>query len=779
MKKLLFCLSACLASLVLMAGNPPAVPDPSAGSSPAAPQAPKADNPLPPSHPVKLIFIHHSTGNNWLSDSDFTPIGGDLGEALMQNNYFVSGTDVGWGPDSIGDRTDIGQWWDWFRGPQSATYTAALYTEYDQNNPPYSSWPRLATDPGGENQVILFKSCYPNSSILGSPTDPPTTGDNPMRGATSGSDTYTVANAKGIYNDLLVYFATRQDKLFILITPPPLMQSATDASRAANARALNDWLVNDWLDAYPYNNVAVFDLYNVLTSNGGNPDLNDVNSETGNHHRWWNGAVQHIQTVNSNYAAYPVDDSHPTYAGNQKATAEFVQLLNVYYHRWADPNLTHTLALSTSGIGSVTQNPTGNSFSAGTVVRLTPVPGSGYQFAGWGGASAGDPVNNGDGSWSLSMNSDKTLVANFTLIPNVAPLITGQVPLSTNEDTPLTITLNDLLVTDPDDPYPTGFTLTVGAGAHYSVLNNTITPEVNFNGTLSVPLVVNDGTDNSPIYIASVQVLPVNDTPVCSALMLTTLQDYPLQAVPACTDVDSPVLTYSISVAALHGTAAADADHLVYTPAPGYTGADSFTYQASDGVLASAPAVVTVHVLAAVTHTIDLLPGWNLVSFNIHPLSTALADVLQGAAGNYDLVYAWDATAGNWLKADNIPISPDTLTTLDETRGFWIHMLAADQLVITGSAASSTTIQLIANAGGWNLVGYPSASNRGLPDALSASGLGSSPFIVFTYLPADIISPWKIYDRSAAPYANTLPAMLPGLGYWIHVSGLANWSVWY
>ena len=32
----------------------------------------------------------------------------------------------------------------------------------------------------------------------------------------------TVTNIKGLYRDLLSYFATRQDKLFILLTPPPV-----------------------------------------------------------------------------------------------------------------------------------------------------------------------------------------------------------------------------------------------------------------------------------------------------------------------------------------------------------------------------------------------------------------------------------------------------------------------------------------------------------------------------------------------------------------------------
>ena len=52
------------------------------------------DNPNPPEEIVKLIFIHHSTGENWLSDGY-----GNLGQTLDQNNYFVSDTNYGWGPE--------------------------------------------------------------------------------------------------------------------------------------------------------------------------------------------------------------------------------------------------------------------------------------------------------------------------------------------------------------------------------------------------------------------------------------------------------------------------------------------------------------------------------------------------------------------------------------------------------------------------------------------------------------------------------------------------------
>ncbi|MDD5642852.1 MAG: hypothetical protein PHX53_14475 [Syntrophales bacterium] len=285
-----------------------------------------------PSLPVKLIFMHHSCGENWLADAT-----GGLGLALRDNNYFVSDTNYGWGPDAIGDLTDIGNWWDWFRGASRDTYLNALYAESNQN----CAYTRLATDPGGSNRIIMFKSCYPNSNLGGNPGDPPATGDNPLRSQPSSSTYMTVGNAKGIYNDLLVYFASRQDKLFIAITAPPLVSNDTDATSAANARAFNNWLVHDWLASYPHKNVAVFDFYNVLTSNGGDRDTNDLGAATGNHHRWRGNAIEHMQTVNNNLAAYGTDEgnSHPTAAGNLKATGEFVQLLNIYYHRWRGGSL--------------------------------------------------------------------------------------------------------------------------------------------------------------------------------------------------------------------------------------------------------------------------------------------------------------------------------------------------------------------------------------------------------------------------------------------------------
>ena len=254
--------------------------------------------------PLKLAFIHHSVGENWLADDQ-----GALGQALDAGNYFVSDTNYGWGPDSIGDRTDIPNWPEWFTGPDSPTFLDALYALSDQN----SGYTRTLADPGGDNQIIMFKSCYPNSSLAGNPDDP----------AAPGTD-LTVANAKYAYNQLLTYFATRPDKLFVVVTAPP----NSEADYGANARAFNNWLLNSWRaeNNYQLHNVAVFDFYNVLTG----PD---------NHHRMVAGAEQHVYTPGLNNAYYRTDpgNDHPNVAGSQKATAEFVPMLNHFVEQWRSP----------------------------------------------------------------------------------------------------------------------------------------------------------------------------------------------------------------------------------------------------------------------------------------------------------------------------------------------------------------------------------------------------------------------------------------------------------
>jgi hypothetical protein len=306
----------------------------------AAPGAPL--NPSPPAAAVRLVFIHHSVGEDWSS-----PFHGNLIAALNANKYYLSDSNYGWGGAdvltndgaTIGDHTDVGHWYNWFlHAYGKSTHLPALYATTHLTS---AIAPNAIANPGGENTIVMFKSCFVSGDyVYGNPTDAPLAKGvaNPIYGKEQSEDQYyTVANLKGIYRDLLDTFAAKQDKLFILVTMPPSSSANTSASSAANLRALNLWLVKDWLDAYPHKNVAVFDLHNVLTSSGGSPSVNDLGAATGSHHRY-NASTKTVEHLlgSSNFLAYPSagGDDHPTDAGHQKATGEYLPLLNVAYHCW-------------------------------------------------------------------------------------------------------------------------------------------------------------------------------------------------------------------------------------------------------------------------------------------------------------------------------------------------------------------------------------------------------------------------------------------------------------
>ncbi len=250
-------------------------------------------NTAAPSAVVKLMFIHHSTGSAWIASGN-----GNLGTNLNAANFYTTEADYGWEPrptpvtvpppTPIGSSTDTVHWQYWFNDT-IMPYAYANTSHYDYTN--------TISEPGGGNEVIMFKSCFPNSEV--------------------GSD---ITDEQALYNGLLAYFAAHTDKLFILIIPPP-MQSI---SNPAKTRELSNWLAdrtNGWLINYSSGNVFAFDYYNVLT----HPD---------NHHYVNNGCEYHIVANAQDTLYYPTGDDHPNATGQQKATDEFVPLLIAWWNQW-------------------------------------------------------------------------------------------------------------------------------------------------------------------------------------------------------------------------------------------------------------------------------------------------------------------------------------------------------------------------------------------------------------------------------------------------------------
>ena len=111
--------------------------------------------------------------------------------------------------------------------------------------------------------------------------------------------------------------------------------------------------------------------------------------------------------------------------------------------------------------------------------------------------------------------------------PNVAPTIVGQKSISITQNTSITLQLFHLVVSDPDNQFPAGFSLKVFPGANYTVSGTTVTPKAGFvNSILSVGVKVNDGSDDSQLFELKIQVTPISATPrINGQKELTVMED--------------------------------------------------------------------------------------------------------------------------------------------------------------------------------------------------------------------------------------------------------------
>lgn len=100
-----------------------------------------------------------------------------------------------------------------------------------------------------------------------------------------------------------------------------------------------------------------------------------------------------------------------------------------------------------------------------------------------------------------------------TLGEPIPPKIVGQVNVELDEDASRKIRVTDLQVVDPDSDFPNDFSIEVNDGENYSRVGAVITPIPDFNGQLTVPVRVFDGSNFSNTFGLSVSVRPRNDPP--------------------------------------------------------------------------------------------------------------------------------------------------------------------------------------------------------------------------------------------------------------------------
>ena len=180
------------------------------------------------------------------------------------------------------------------------------------------------------------------------------------------------------------------------------------------------------------------------------------------------------------------------------------------------------------------------------------------------------------------------------------------------EDTTLVVSATGGVLANDDDPDEDALTTILltpplfGSVAFNSDGSFTYTPNPNFNGIDLFTYQANDLSDNSNVATVTLSVGSVNDSPIAFNDVYSTDEDTLLTVTASLgvlgndVDVDDTLLTASLVDDVGDGTLTFNSDgSFEYIPDADFTGIDSFTYVASDGVSSSTLGTVTINVGSA------------------------------------------------------------------------------------------------------------------------------------------------------------------------------------
>lgn len=167
----------------------------------------------------------------------------------------------------------------------------------------------------------------------------------------------------------------------------------------------------------------------------------------------------------------------------------------------------------------------------------------------------------------------------------------------------IAVLANDTPTGNPIDPATVAISTPAVNGEAVANIDGTVsyTPNTNFNGTDSFNYTVRDTLGNiSNAATVTVTVTAVNDPPVAVADAFSVVQGSSNNSLGVLAN-DSDVDGDSLVVTALGptnngGTVSTDGNSVSYTPLPGFTGVETFTYDIADGNGGVASATVTVTV---------------------------------------------------------------------------------------------------------------------------------------------------------------------------------------
>ncbi|MDX1449965.1 MAG: Ig-like domain-containing protein, partial [Acidimicrobiia bacterium] len=230
-----------------------------------------------------------------------------------------------------------------------------------------------------------------------------------------------------------------------------------------------------------------------------------------------------------------------------------------------------------------------------------------------------DPDFNGIDTFTYTANDGTTDSAPATVTVNVTPVndppVANDDSDSTNEDTAVNtgVLAND---SDPEgslDPATTGVTGAPSNGSAVAQPDGSITytPDPDFNGADAYIYEVCDSGGLCDTATVSITINPVPDPPVANDDSASTGPDTAVNVDVLGNDTDPDgdldTSTLQVTVPAVSGSTVVESDDTItYTPDPGTSGSDTFTYQICDATALCDTAVVAITVSSTVVEQFAL-----------------------------------------------------------------------------------------------------------------------------------------------------------------------------
>ena len=229
------------------------------------------------------------------------------------------------------------------------------------------------------------------------------------------------------------------------------------------------------------------------------------------------------------------------------------------------------------------------------------------------GSFAYTPASNYFGADSFTYRANDGLTNSATATVSLSITNINRAPTAApdaytlGKNTALSITAPGLLANDLDLDGDLITSLKVTDPAHGTVTVNTngsftYTPVSNYFGADSFTYLATDGSSNSAAAIVSLTITNINRAPTAGNDAYTIGKNGTLNlTAPGIlandSDLDGDSLTANKVTDPAHGSVTLNTDgSFTYTPVSNYFGADSFTYQASDGTASSTVATVSLSV---------------------------------------------------------------------------------------------------------------------------------------------------------------------------------------